>query len=665
MRRRRRRTGSTNWPATRGETWLPRYGGFISSEWEFAKGLELLEGDPEIYQRMSHWVEAADWIVWQLGGQYVRNACTAGYKGILQDGHYPSADFLAALNPDFAGFVTDKLEHEIGQLGRVAGHLTEQAAEWTGLPVGIAVAVGNVDAHVVRTGRRVDRPRTAGRDHGHVNLPRDERHRTARGARDVRGGAGRDHRGTLGLRGRPERSRRHLRLVRPHRGARSVRAARSSAGCHRPRVPHRACRRASRLVRTGCSRWTGTAATARSWSTTNSPEWLSGRHSRPSPRTPTERCSRRPRSAPEPSSTAFVDSGIPVTELVVVGGLMKNALLMQIYADVTGLPLSLAASSQGAALGSAIHAAVAAGAYPDVPAAAAGDGQPRRQRVPADPGERCRLRRDVRRVPAAARLLRPRREPGDAEPEAAQAVCCAAQGAGMRLSNETKQSIARLRDEVSALHAELIRWNLVVWTAGNVSARVPGADLLVIKPSGVDYRELTPRSMVVTDFDGVVVEGDAAPSSDTFAAGYVYAHLDRVGGSCTPTPRYATAFAARREPIPCVLTMMADEFGGDIPVGPFAMIGDDSIGRGIVDTLRTSPVQRRADGQPRPVHHRPHRPGCGQDRRDVRRGRPHGALARQHGTPHALIDRRHRLAVRTATRTVYGQTLSAEGRSTP
>ena len=155
----------------------------------------------------------------------------------------------------------------------------------------------------------------------------------------------------------------------------------------------------------------------------------------------------------------------------------------------------------------------------------------------------------------------------------------------MKLSAETRAHIERLRTEVSDLHAELIRWNLVVWTAGNVSARVPGADLLVVKPSGVAYDKLTPQNMVVTDFDGVVVEGDAAPSSDTFAAGYVYAHLDWVGGVVHTHSTYATAFAARREPIPCVLTMMADEFGGEIPIGPFAMIGDDSIGRGIVDTL--------------------------------------------------------------------------------
>jgi len=146
--------------------------------------------------------------------------------------------------------------------------------------------------------------------------------------------------------------------------------------------------------------------------------------------------------------------------------------------------------------------------------------------------------------------------------------------------------ILRLRREVCALHAELTRYELVVWTAGNVSARVPGADLLVVKPSGVAYDELTPENMVVTDFDANVVEGEHAPSSDTAAAAYVYRHMEWVGGVVHTHSTYATAFAARREPIPCVLTMMADEFGGPIPVGPFALIGDDSIGRGIVETLR-------------------------------------------------------------------------------
>jgi L-ribulose-5-phosphate 4-epimerase len=151
-----------------------------------------------------------------------------------------------------------------------------------------------------------------------------------------------------------------------------------------------------------------------------------------------------------------------------------------------------------------------------------------------------------------------------------------------------RAAVDRLKVEVAALHAHLPRNDLVVWTAGNVSARVPGADLLVIKPSGVMYDELTPDAMVVTDFDGNLIEGDHNPSSDTAAHAYVYRHLPDIGGVVHTHSTYATAWAARREPIPCVLTMIADEFGGDIPVGPFALIGDDSIGRGLVETLRTT-----------------------------------------------------------------------------
>ena len=151
-----------------------------------------------------------------------------------------------------------------------------------------------------------------------------------------------------------------------------------------------------------------------------------------------------------------------------------------------------------------------------------------------------------------------------------------------------RAAVEATRAEVAALHAELPRNGLVVWTAGNVSARVPGADLMVIKPSGVSYDELTPEAMVVCDLDGNLLEGDRAPSSDTAAHAYVYRHMPEVNGVVHTHSPYATAWAARGEAIPCVLTMMADEFGGDIPVGPFAIIGDDSIGQGIVETLRGS-----------------------------------------------------------------------------
>lgn len=149
-------------------------------------------------------------------------------------------------------------------------------------------------------------------------------------------------------------------------------------------------------------------------------------------------------------------------------------------------------------------------------------------------------------------------------------------------------TVSELKKVVADLHSELTRYELVIWTAGNVSARVPGEDLMVIKPSGVSYDALGPDAMVVTDLEGTLVEGELAPSSDTAAHAYVYKHMPEVGGVVHTHSPYATAWAARGEPIPCVLTMIADEFGGDIPVGPFAMIGDDSIGRGIVETLRDS-----------------------------------------------------------------------------
>jgi L-ribulose-5-phosphate 4-epimerase len=155
-------------------------------------------------------------------------------------------------------------------------------------------------------------------------------------------------------------------------------------------------------------------------------------------------------------------------------------------------------------------------------------------------------------------------------------------------TSAVRDAVDLLREDVARLHGELTRNELVTWTAGNVSARVRDADLLVIKPSGVSYDDLTADSMVVADFEGRLVEGDGQPSSDTAAHAYVYQHMPEVGGVVHTHSTYATAWCARREPIPCVLTMMADEFGGDIPVGPFALIGDDSIGRGIVQTLRDS-----------------------------------------------------------------------------
>jgi L-ribulose-5-phosphate 4-epimerase len=179
---------------------------------------------------------------------------------------------------------------------------------------------------------------------------------------------------------------------------------------------------------------------------------------------------------------------------------------------------------------------------------------------------------------------------------------------------ETEVAIARVRADVARLHGELVRNNLVVWTGGNVSGRVPGVDLFVIKPSGVDYAELAPENMILCDFAGAVVPAtpgsERTPSSDTAAHAYVYRNMPGVGGVVHTHSTYATAWAALGEPIPCVITAMADEFGGEIPIGPFAIIGDDSIGRGIVETLR--------DHRSRAVLMRNHGPfTIGKDARDA------------------------------------------------
>jgi L-ribulose-5-phosphate 4-epimerase len=160
-------------------------------------------------------------------------------------------------------------------------------------------------------------------------------------------------------------------------------------------------------------------------------------------------------------------------------------------------------------------------------------------------------------------------------------------------------SFMDLRREVCELHRELTRNELVAWTSGNLSARVPGEELMVIKASGIPYDQLSPERIVVCDLHGELVEGSLSPSSDAATHGYVYRELPEVGGVAHTHSAYATAWAIRGEPIPCVMTAMADEFGGEIPIGPFELIGDEAIGRGIVDTLaghRSKAVLMRAHG---------------------------------------------------------------------
>jgi len=147
-----------------------------------------------------------------------------------------------------------------------------------------------------------------------------------------------------------------------------------------------------------------------------------------------------------------------------------------------------------------------------------------------------------------------------------------------------------LREELAALHQELPRNNLVVWTGGNVSARDPESGLVAIKASGILYADLTPEHMVVVDMDGKVVEGNFKPSSDVFSHLYIYRHRPDVFGVVHTHSRYATAFAAVGKPIPCILTAMGDEFGGAIPCGGFALVGDEAIGKQVIENIGSSPA---------------------------------------------------------------------------
>jgi L-ribulokinase len=355
--------------AKRGENWLARYGGLISSEWEFAKGLQILEEDPEVYTAMKHWVEAADWIVWQLTGSYTRNACTAGYKGIRQDGKYPNREFLAELNPDFADFVTDKVDWPIIDLGDRAGSLWARAAEWTGLPEGIAVAAGNVDAHVTNPAGQAIEPgqmvAIMGTSTCHT-MNSDQLHEVPGMCGVVDGGI------TKGLWG--------------------YEAGQSGVGdifgwFVQTSVPDSyAVEARSRgisvhelLTEKAAAQQVGEhGLLALDWHSGNRSvlvdHELSGMIVGQTLATKPEDIYRALIEATAFGARtiveAFDDAGVPVREFVAAGGLIKNAFLMQIYADVLNMPLTVVSSEQAPALGSAIHAAVAAGAYPDVAAAA-------------------------------------------------------------------------------------------------------------------------------------------------------------------------------------------------------------------------------------------------------------------------------------------------------
>jgi len=353
---------------SRREPWIARYGGKISSEWAFPKALEVLEQDPEIFHRASKWIEAADWAVWQLCGVETRNPCTAGYKEMYQDGKYPSSEYLKALHPEFDQ-ILEKLGHTLSPLGSRAGGLTPEAAGWTGLLEGTAVAVGNVDAHVTAPAANA----TAAGQMVLIMGTSTCHIMSGESLEEVPGMCGVVDGGiTPGLYG--------------------YEAGQSGVGdlfgwmVNHATPPEYHARAQEQGVSVHQILTEDASRQAIGEHGLMALDWLGGNRSvlvnaelsgvfvglTLATRAPDlyrallESTAFGTRTILE----AFEASGVPVNELIVAGGLMKNPLLMQIYADVTGRELSLVASHQGGALGSAIFAAVAADQYPDITEAA-------------------------------------------------------------------------------------------------------------------------------------------------------------------------------------------------------------------------------------------------------------------------------------------------------
>ncbi len=368
----------------RGERWIRRYGGRLSSEWELAKALQLLEEDPEVYADTARWVEAADWIVWQLCGTYVRNACATGFKAAWQDGAYPSTAYFAAVNPAFERFIEEKVDQPIGRLGDRAGGLTAAMAERLGLPEGIAVSVGNVDAHVTAPAAGAVGPgqlvAIMGTSTCHVMNGSD--------LRDVEGICGVVDGGIVpGLWGYEAGQSGvgdvfgwfvdHAVPPSVHDDARAL-----GRGVH------------EHLTALALDQPVGAhGLVALDWHSGNRSvlvdHELSGLLVGMTLATRPEDVYRAFVEATAFGARVIVErfdgAGVPVVDFIVGGGLLKNPLVMQVYADVLRRPLHVITSDQAPALGSAMHAAVAAGEHPDIVSAAASMGRLERDAWTPDP----------------------------------------------------------------------------------------------------------------------------------------------------------------------------------------------------------------------------------------------------------------------------------------
>ena len=353
-----------------GERWLARYGGKISSEWFFSKLLQILQERPDIYARIDRFIEAADWVIWQLTGVETRNACTAGYKAMVQDGDFPSPAYFKALDPAFEHVVDEKVGRDFAELGSKAGELVPAMAALTGLPAGIAVAVANVDAHVTAPAVKATDPgvmvMVMGTSTCHI-LSGTELGEVDGMCGVVMGGV---IPGLYGYEAGQSAVGDIFAWYVDHAVPPAYHAAAEEAGMNL----HEYLEREAAKQKPGehgllaLDWWNGNRSTLVDVDLTGLLLGMTLATRAPDIyRALIEATAFGTREIIE----AFEAQGVEVRELVAAGGLPeKNSLLRQIYADVTGRTFKLSGSAQAPALGSAMHAAVAAGIYPNIQAAA-------------------------------------------------------------------------------------------------------------------------------------------------------------------------------------------------------------------------------------------------------------------------------------------------------
>jgi L-ribulokinase len=345
-----------------GEPWLERYGGKISSEWFFSKALQILHEAPQIYQAADRLIEAADWVVWQLTGVETRNSCTAGYKAIWskRDG-FPSKEYFKALHPQFENVVDEKMSRDIRAVGQKAGVLTQQAAEWTGLKAGTAVAIANVDAHVAVPAATVTEPgrmvMIMGTSTCHMVLG-EEDHLVPGICGYVEDGI---IPGYFGYEAGQSCVGDHFAWFVENcvPSAYQQEADLRGIGIHNLLEEKAAWLKAGESGLLALDWWNGNRSVLVDVDLTG---LLIGMNLATKPEEIYRALIEATAFGTRMIVEAFQENGVSVHELVACGGLPeKNNLLMQIYADVMGMPFKISASKQTPALGSAMFGAVAAG----------------------------------------------------------------------------------------------------------------------------------------------------------------------------------------------------------------------------------------------------------------------------------------------------------------